>query len=160
VGLNCSHLVGSHHALFEGNRANNIDGDFTHGNDIYCTYFRNYTTGYREPFLTIDGEQVNDQLNIPGNNGPLRCWWSHPYTYWTSFIGNVCGLPGVMSGWTYQNNQFGSSPGPTVLKLGWNDSAVSGAGPDPSANTIFRMRQPGLPRRAASLTPLIPARRW
>ena len=50
IGLNGSHMVGSHHMLFEGNYGFNMDSDTTHGNSIYHTFFRNYATGYRGRF--------------------------------------------------------------------------------------------------------------
>ena len=34
--------------LFEGNLSHNIDSDYTHGNAIYLTFFRNYLTGQRQ----------------------------------------------------------------------------------------------------------------
>ena len=55
VGVNGSHMVGSHHMLFEGNYSFNTDSDQTHGNSIYHTYFRNYLSGYRKPFTALDG---------------------------------------------------------------------------------------------------------
>jgi hypothetical protein len=39
TGLNASHMVGSHHVLFEGNYGQNADSDNTHGNSIYLTFF-------------------------------------------------------------------------------------------------------------------------
>jgi hypothetical protein len=41
VGLNASHMAGTHHVLFEGNYGFNADSDYTHGNAIYVTFFRN-----------------------------------------------------------------------------------------------------------------------
>ena len=58
VGVNGSHMVGSHHMLFEGNYSFNTDSDQTHGNSIYHTYFRNYLSGYRRPFTALDGTPV------------------------------------------------------------------------------------------------------
>ncbi len=46
IGLNASHMVGSHHVLFEGNYGHNADSDKTHGNSIYHTFFRNHLRGY------------------------------------------------------------------------------------------------------------------
>jgi hypothetical protein len=46
--------------LFEGNRSFNIDSDNTHGNSIYHTFFRNYASGYRRPFTTLDGTYIDD----------------------------------------------------------------------------------------------------
>src|ERR1700752_3732053 len=42
IGVNGSHMAGSHHMLFEGNQSFNMDSDDTHGNSIYHTFFRNY----------------------------------------------------------------------------------------------------------------------
>ena len=72
VGANGSHMVGSHHMLFEGNYAFNADSDTTHGNSIYHTFFRNYLSGYRKPFTALDGRAVNDAANQPAGVGPLR----------------------------------------------------------------------------------------
>ncbi|HEX3494969.1 MAG TPA: pectate lyase, partial [Methylocella sp.] len=47
VGLNASHMAGSHHVLLEGNASQNADSDDTHGNSIYITFFRNWLTGQR-----------------------------------------------------------------------------------------------------------------
>jgi len=144
TGLNCSHLVGSHHALFEGNQSFNIDSDFTHGASPYCTYFRNYITGIRETFTGLDGVVRNDSA---GCCGPQRALASHPYTYWTSFIGNIAGTPGVTTaghGWVYSDNGTGNgnSGASSILKLGWNDfnlntSQGGPSQPDNVANTIY-----------------------
>jgi hypothetical protein len=55
IGLNASHLVGSHHVLFEGNYGFNIDSDQTHGNSIYHTFFRTtrLVIGERSPTISI-----------------------------------------------------------------------------------------------------------
>jgi hypothetical protein len=50
MGLNASHYSGPHHVLFEGNWADNMDNDHTHGNSMYMTFFRNHGTGLRTPF--------------------------------------------------------------------------------------------------------------
>ena len=50
MGLNASHYSGPHHVLFEGNWADNMDNDNTHGNSMYMTFFRNESTGMRTPF--------------------------------------------------------------------------------------------------------------
>ena len=56
VGINASHMAGPHHVLFEGNLSHNADSDYTHGNSIYLTFFRNYLTGQRQHF--IDGSNA------------------------------------------------------------------------------------------------------
>ena len=64
VGVNGSHMVGSHHILFEGNYGFNTDSDQTHGNAIYHTFFRNYFSGYRKPFTELDGTHIDDTCRL------------------------------------------------------------------------------------------------
>jgi hypothetical protein len=87
VGLNASHMVGSHHVLFEGNEAFNYDSDNTHGNAIYMTVFRNHLTGFRRDF-TGQGAARTAGLNFG--------------SWWHSFAGNVLGIAGGMTGWSYE----------------------------------------------------------
>ena len=87
VGLNGSHMVGSHHILFEGNESFNYDSDNTHGNAIAMTIFRNHLVGQRSDF--------SDLQNARGAGLMIGSWWH-------SFIGNVLGEPGKMTGWTYE----------------------------------------------------------
>lgn len=122
IGLNNSHMVGGHHMLFEGNWGFNMDSDATHGNAIYSTYFRNWSTGYRSRFTNpFDGAIIDDinGLPRPGGNGPLRGAATHIYTYWHSFIGNVLGTPGHMSGWVYHAGDFTQHA--AVFLLGYTD---------------------------------------
>jgi hypothetical protein len=109
VGLNASHMVGSHHVLFEGNYGFNFDSDKTHGNAIYHTVFRNHLRGIRKDF----GDSGT-------GNGPKRCAGATYYSYWHSFIGNVLGAPGQMSGWVYESGDIDT---PSIYKLGWDDWA-------------------------------------
>jgi hypothetical protein len=120
IGLNGSHMVGSHHTLFEGNYGFNIDSDTTHGNAIYHTFFRNYASGFRTKFTDYLNGGVIDDINQQSSNGPLRTAGAHAYSYWFSFIGNVLGTPGAMSGWIYSNTQRANWP-PSVYLLGWDD---------------------------------------
>ena len=122
IGLNNSHMVGGHHMLFEGNWNFNMDSDFTHGNAIYSTYFRNWSTGYRSRFTNPFDEATIDDINglpHPGGNGPLRAAATHIYTYWHSFIGNVLGTPGQMSEWIYHGVDFTQRA--AVFLLGYTD---------------------------------------
>ena len=57
TGINASHMVGSHHVLFEGNYSHNAESDNTHGNSIYHTFFRNYLRGVRAPFDQPSGRE-------------------------------------------------------------------------------------------------------
>ena len=119
VGLNASHMVGSHHVLFEGNEAFNYDSDNTHGNAIYMTVFRNHLTGFRRDYPGLDNARTAG-LNYG--------------SWWHSFVGNVQGVSGGMSGWVYDNSGTGSDPTdpfggpPSIWKLGyqageWEQSA-------------------------------------
>jgi hypothetical protein len=86
VGLNASHMAGPHHVLFEGNYSQNVDSDYTHGNAIYLTFFRNWLSGQRRDFT--DGQNI-------------RAIGLASWSWWDSFVGNVLGRPGQMSGWQY-----------------------------------------------------------
>jgi hypothetical protein len=119
IGLNSSHMVGSHHMLFEGNYGFNIDSGTTHGNAIYHTFFRNYASGYRAKFTDYLDNTVVDDINQTATNGPLRAAAAHVYSYWFSFIGNVLGTLGHTSGWVYNTTFPGGEPG--IWMLGWDD---------------------------------------
>jgi hypothetical protein len=88
VGINASHMAGPHHVLFEGNLSHNADSDYTHGNAIYLTFFRNYLTGQRQHFI--------DRAGVRAVGLAYGSWWD-------SFIGNVLGRPGQMAGWHYDD---------------------------------------------------------
>src|SRR5262249_19706293 len=119
IGLNGSHMVGSHHMLFEGNYGFNMDSDSTHGNSIYHTFFRNYAAGYRRQFTDyLNRVDVDDINNLPGGNGPLRAAGAMAYTYWMSWVGNVLGTSGHTNGWVYQSGAQGA---PGIWMLGWYD---------------------------------------
>lgn len=109
VGVNGSHMVGPHHMLFEGNQSFNYDSDNTHGTSIYHTVFRNHFSGFRRSFAGL------------ANGRTIGLAYG---SYWHSFLGNVQGLPGQMSGWTYENLANGppNTPWgnqPNIWKLGY-----------------------------------------
>ncbi len=136
IGINASHMVGSHHMLFEGNYGFNIDSDTTHGNSIYLTFFRNYATGYRSRFTDYVNKNaiVDDINNLPGGNGPLRTAGAQVYSYWFSFIGNVLGTPGHMSGWSYEGAFTKGTP--AIWRLGWDNLPNQIDDPNVSKTTI------------------------
>ena len=138
IGLNASHLVGSHHVLFEGNYGFNIDSDQTHGNSIYHTFFRNHASGYRRAFTDyLNNVLIDDINNKPGGNGPLRAGAAHAYAYWFSFIGNVLGTSGHTSGWTYNCISGPNNiPGNCIWDLGWVDISPQGYDPNTAATAI------------------------
>jgi hypothetical protein len=88
VGLNASHMAGPHHVLFEGNLSHNADSDYTHGNAIYLTFFRNYLTGQRR--------HLTDQAGVRAIGLAYGSWWD-------SFVGNIMGRPGQMARWVYDD---------------------------------------------------------
>jgi hypothetical protein len=138
IGLNGSHLVGSHHMLFEGNYSFNMDSDQTHGNSIYHTFYRNYVSGYRRAFTDyLNNTLIDDINNKPGGNGPLRAGAAHAYAYWFSFIGNVLGTAGHTSGWTYDCiGGPNSIPSNCIWELGYVDISPQGYDPNVAATAI------------------------
>jgi hypothetical protein len=93
IGLNASHMAGAHHVLFEGNYGFNMDSDYTHGSSQYMTYFRNYVTGQRGSWI---GPDANSRAAGVSS-------WAREFT----FIGNVLGRSGRMSGWLYTDPKMG-----------------------------------------------------
>ena len=160
TGLNCSHLAGSHHALHEGNYSWNTDNDFTHGSVSHCTFFRNYLTGFRAPFTTLDSTHVDDTT---GCCGPQRAIADHPYSYWDSFIGNIAGMPGKMTGWTYRCAAGNADSGcaPAVFNLGWNDTSVAGSLADGTMELSYptvpssTITGPGCTSSGSNCTPIV-----
>lgn len=122
IGLNNSHMVGSHHMLFEGNYSFNMDSDETHGNAIYNTFFRNHTTGFRAKFTDYLNHEVVDDINQRSTNGPLRAASPHAYSYGNAIIGNVFGVRGRMGGFVYGDQVFPNGDWPEqILMMGWCD---------------------------------------
>src|SRR6185295_939700 len=120
VGLNASHMVGPHHVLFEGNYGFNFDSDHTHGNSTYHTIFRNWLSCFRRKFTNPLDQKVYDDATQAGN-GPKRCAGASAYSYWMSFVGNVLGAPGAMTGWTLEPTGPGGMLKPAIWLLGWDD---------------------------------------
>jgi hypothetical protein len=133
IGLNASHMAGPHHVLFEGNWGFNGDSDYTHGSSQYITFFGNYLTGQRGSWTGTD-----DNARTAGVSS-----WAKSF----SFVGNVLGRPGQMSGWNYTDPMMGCDVngnscvggvsgtwgGPNVWQIGydatnqWTQSAEQGA---------------------------------
>jgi hypothetical protein len=110
-------MVGPHHVLFEGNYGFNFDSDKTHGNSIYHTVFRNWLRGVRRPFVNPQTGNTVDDANQ--SNGPKRCAGAATFSYWMSFVGNVLGASGQMSGWVYDTGGDMGKDG--IWLLGWDD---------------------------------------
>ena len=110
VGLNASHMAGPHHVLFEGNYSQNIDNDYTHGNSIDLTFFRNWLSGQRRSFT--------DASNVRTVGLAYGSWWH-------SFVGNVLGRSGQMTGWVYED------PAMAGNNANWRDKDIWKLGYDP-----------------------------
>jgi hypothetical protein len=126
VGLNASHMVGSHMVLFEGNQSFNIDSDTTHGNSTYNVYFRNYSASVRSIFKSdYTGNSVDDANDVPGPaNRPKRAAGAMCYTYWMTYVGNVLGQPQrATKARGYVDDQARAPWRPTTWLMGWNDKA-------------------------------------
>jgi hypothetical protein len=128
VGINGSHMVGSHHVLFEGNESFNYDSDNTHGNAFSHTIFRNHLIGKRRSY--------------PGTSN-LRAAGLMFGSWWHSFIGNVLGMPGQMNGWIYNDagptqtgNSWSSSP--TVWRIGYDPTHWEQAADPKVLSTVLR----------------------
>ncbi|MBL8565388.1 MAG: hypothetical protein JNM89_06705 [Hyphomicrobiaceae bacterium] len=119
IGLNASHMVGSHHVLFEGNEAHNADSDSTHGNSIDLTFFRNHMSCVRAPFTNQAGGLIDDASE--SGSAPKRCAGAMAYSYGLSFVGNVLGAEGRMKGWAYETHFTDATPG--IWLLGWDPVA-------------------------------------
>lgn len=123
IGLNASHMVGSHMVLFEGNQSFNMDSDDTHGNSTYNVYFRNLTTTVRSNFQSdYTNDTIDDVDNIPGSNGPKRAAGAMRYSYWMTYVGNVLGQEGLTTSANgYVDEDTTTTWNPTIWLLGWND---------------------------------------
>jgi hypothetical protein len=131
VGINGSHMLGSHHMLFEGNLSFNYDSDDTWGGALAMTVFRNHLTGRRRDFPNAD--------NVRAAGLMFGSWWH-------AFAGNVLGEAGRMDGWIYEDpgdgtyghasSKWGNRP--MVWKLGYAPGAWT-QGPDPKVrSTVTR----------------------
>jgi hypothetical protein len=123
VGINGSHMAGSHHILFEGNASFNYDSDNTHGNAIYHTVFRNHLGGYRRSFTGSTNTRAAGLM--------YGSWWH-------SFIGNVMGSEGRVSGWVYEDTGSPSWGDHTVWRLGYNPIHWEQAADPKVLGTILR----------------------
>jgi len=93
-GINASHMAGPHHVLFEGNYSWNADSDYTHGNSIYVAFFRNW----------LSGKRASIAATVESN---MRCGGGAMFSYYMSYVGNVLGRSGQMSGWVYTDARMG-----------------------------------------------------
>lgn len=104
---NWSHFAASHHGLLEGNETANAESDYTHGSALFHTWFRNWFKGTRR---NLDGLQNS------------RCIGLSFGSRWMSLVGNVLGVSGAMSGWTYTSDtgSFFNGIYQQMLKIGYD----------------------------------------
>jgi hypothetical protein len=131
VGINASHMVGSHHVLFEGNLSFNYDSDDTWGGSLAMTIFRNHLTGRRRDYPNED--------NVRAGGLAYGSWWH-------TFIGNVLGEPGRMEGWLYEDPGDGTYGSATsrwgkrfaIWKLGYAPGSWGQAADPKVRSTVIR----------------------
>jgi len=115
VGLNGSHMAGSHYELFEGNQAFNFDSDSYWGTQIYFTVFRNHLTTARRSLPGVKAP-LTDEINRRGIGLTINQWWH-------SFVGNVIGYPdGYLQNPTVGHaypSTFSPQPQGTQFKYEW-----------------------------------------
>jgi hypothetical protein len=132
TGLSGAHYPGTQHTLWEGNYCFNADGEFTEGNAIFMTFFRNQLSGYRR--LSYDATDLALLQSLHpasggtwSDSGNVRTAGAMTNHWWYSYVGNVLGglVPGTsytntMSGWAYEGNAPWDN-GPYVWQLGYWD---------------------------------------
>lgn len=115
TGLQVSHYPAPHQELFEGNYAFNADGEFTEGNAIHITFFRNHLSGKR-----LD--------SVPGFNdsGNVRCAGAMTHHKWYNYVGNVLGLAGVSyASWILDDRGPWSAGDKAIWRIGTWDQDYS-----------------------------------
>lgn len=109
TGIQASHYPTPHFELFEGNYSWNADGEFTEGNAIYITFFRNHLSDV--------------EANTPGwlsQGGPHRMASAFFGHRWYNFVGNVLGVStGNYGSYSTDSN---SSAGNTIWRAGVFDN--------------------------------------
>jgi hypothetical protein len=119
TGLNASHMVGSHHVLFEGNLGHNAESDNTHGNSIHMTFHRNHLRCVRGRFEHPTAGAVDDATSH--RSSPRRCVGLMTHSYDMTFIGNVLGEAGRMQRFVQETTFASGKPG--IWMLGWDTVA-------------------------------------
>jgi hypothetical protein len=122
-GINATHSATAHHVLFEGNYSFNADNEYTHGNAIYITFFRNWLAGTRRDFPGDPGYNSHRAVSVSYGG-----WWN-------SYVGNVLGRSGKMSGYTYTDPAMSCDANGnncTGSNANWSYGAIWSLGVDPA----------------------------
>ncbi len=122
VGINASHMAGSHHELFEGNQGPNFDSDSYWGSQMYITAFRNHLTMRRRNISGVAALGNGVKANLVDSSNKRGIGLT-VYQKWYSFIGNVIGYPnGYLQspaiGFAYPAT-FSPGPQGAVFKYEW-----------------------------------------
>jgi hypothetical protein len=122
VGINASHMAGSHHELFEGNQGPNFDSDSYWGSQMYITAFRNQLTMQRRNISGVAALGNGVKANLVDTSNKRGVGLT-VYQKWYSFVGNVIGYPdgylqGPAIGFAYPAT-FGPGPQGSVFKYEW-----------------------------------------
>lgn len=106
TGLNQDHMAGTHHTLFEGNYSWQLGTDSRWGNQLFATWFRNWSTGMRasawpSTLIPVGSTAASNPLiGLTGstffyedgfNRNPAKIG---SYHFFYSFVGNVLGFTG------------------------------------------------------------------
>jgi hypothetical protein len=97
-GIDDTHASFTHHDLIEGNWANNLGSDSTHGNSGWHTHLRNYSNGNN----LIDPKSAN-----------LRAVSVTAWSHYMAFIGNV-----LMGGNVYQVTPSAPNGSKPIFQIG------------------------------------------
>src|SRR5882672_1722404 len=131
TGINSSHIAGSHHVLFEGNWGSNGDSDNNHGCSGHAIHFRGNYAIFRKPFLNLKNGVTYDDMTMP--SGPMRAAATQSYNLTMTYVGNVLGTQGKMSGHGFvYDDPNGISP--SVWLIGWDNNET----PSPASEPLAR----------------------
>ena len=77
---------------------------------------------FGKPFVNPKTTNSIDD-SMQSGHGPKRCAGAEAYSYWMTFVGNVLGASGQMSGFTYDATGPGAFGIPAIWLLGWDDAS-------------------------------------
>ncbi|HZR09295.1 MAG TPA: hypothetical protein VFA79_12000, partial [Myxococcales bacterium] len=145
VGINASHMAGSHHELFEGNQGPNFDSDSYWGSQMYITAFRNHLTMMRRNISGVAALGNGVLANLRDENNKRGIGLT-VYQKWYSFVGNVIGVPnGYLQtpaiGFAYPAT-FGPGPQGTTFRYEWLGGAF-GTDTSPTYTPIWQIGYDG-----------------
>jgi hypothetical protein len=106
-GIDASHAAFDHSNLFEGNWANNLGNDGTHGAEGDNVYLRNYSNGNNSSQFT------------PAMTSDLRAVSAYGYDYHDAYLGNVLEQTSTAEGALVYEVTPSSTSGTPIYELGY-----------------------------------------